>query len=163
MQDAIKMPSETPEPTPPAIEKHSSPSLTWRLAQIVLVLAASYLYILFANIGGVLQRARLMSEPHTSAIVQTALLGIGIGLCIGFALKSFSSGTWAISIDWPTIIINIVACGGFAIIAFSTAIAAERNTGILMGPYREATWLSPLLPFVWIGLTLSTIVKAKDH
>lgn len=155
--------TETPVQTPPAIEKHSRPSLTWRLAQIVLVLAASYLYIIFGSIGGVLQRDRLMGNPHMTAMIQTALLGIGIGLCIGLALKTFSSDAWKISIDWPTLVINLLAAGAFAVIAFSFAVATARNTGILMGPYRDATWLSPLLPFVWIGLILSTIVKPKDH
>ncbi len=163
MQNTIETPSEIPLQTPPSLEERSSSSLTWRLAQIVLVLAASYLYILFSSIGGLLQRDRLMSNPHMVPMIQTALLGIGIGLCIGFALKSFSSGQWTISIDWPTLIINLLAAGAFAVISFSFAIAAARNTGILMGPYRDATWLSPLLPFVWIGLTLSASVKSKDH
>jgi ABC-type arginine/histidine transport system permease subunit len=143
-------------------KKNAGASLTWRLTQIVLVLAAAYLYILFASVGGLLQRDRLMSNPHMTAMIQVALLGIGIGLCIGFALKTFGSGQFAIVVDWPTLVINLLAAGIFAVIAFSFAVAAARNTDVLRGAYRDATWLSPLLPFVWIGLTLSTIVKAKE-
>ena len=161
MQNTIETPSETT--TPPSLEKRNSPSLTWRLAQIVLVLAASYLYILFASIGGLLQRDRLMSNPHMTAMIETALIGIGIGLCIGFALKNLGSGQFVVSVDWPTLIINLLAAGVFAVISFSFAIAAARNTDILKGAYRDATWLSPLLPFVWIGLTLSTIIKPKQQ
>ncbi len=149
--------------TPKSDNKDMGSTLTWRLTQIVLVLAASYLYFLFASIGGLLQRDRLFANPHTGAILQTAALGVGIGICIGFALKNLANRRIAISVDWPTLIINLVAAGVFAAASFSYAIAAVRNTVVISGALKNATWLSPLLPFVWIGLTITTIVKAKPE
>jgi hypothetical protein len=153
----------TVQTPPPPSKKDTGASLIWRMAQIVLVLAASYFYFLFGSVGGILQRDRLIGNEHTVPLIQTALLGIAIGLCIGLALKNLSNGQFRWSVDWLTLLINLAVAGVFAFVAISYAVAAVRNTEIITGAIKDATWLSPLLPFVWIGLTLTTLIRPKQN
>ena len=135
----------------------------WRLAQVVLVLAAAYLYFMLGSFGAVLQRDRLFSNDHTWPLIQSALVGVALGLCIGLALKDLSRGGVKFVVDWPTIIINALAAGAFVAVAISLNLAALKNVEALRGPIKDAVVLSPLMPFVWIGLTLTTLVRStKD-
>jgi hypothetical protein len=150
---------ETPQ-TPPAEDKGLG--AIWRLAQIVLVLAASYLYFQLGSFGGLLQRDRLFGNAHTWPLVQAVLVGAAIGLCLGLALKDLSKGRIVFVIDWPTILINVIAAGVFIAVAVSLNVAALKNVAALHGPIKDAIVLSPLLPFIWVGLTLTTIVRSRS-
>jgi hypothetical protein len=79
------MQETTPVPQPPSGEKGLG--FIWRLAQIVLVMAAAYLYFYAGSLAGLLQRDRLFSNPHTEVLIKVILVGIGIGLCVGMAIK----------------------------------------------------------------------------
>lgn len=149
------------EPSNP-IDKILSTALIWRLAQIVLVLAAALLYFALGRFGGDLQAARAMAWPHTVMLVKSILIGLGIGLCLGLALKDLSKGRIAFVVDWPTLIINLVAAGVFAIVAVSFNVSALLNLSLIRGPLGAAVVSSPLLPFIWMGLALTTIVQAKS-
>lgn len=153
MDDATKAPS--------VINRIFSTALIWRLAQIVLILVACYLYFSLGSFGGLLQRDRLMGNPHTVPLLKAALVGVGMGLCIGLALKDLTGGGIAFSFDWATIILNILAASVFVVVAISLNLSALRNTGYIGGPIKDAVTLSPLLPFVWIGLSISTIIQPK--
>jgi hypothetical protein len=137
-----------------------SDALIWRLAQIVLVLAAMYLYFTVRSFGGLLQRDRLFGNPHTGGLVQAIIVGLALGLCIGLALKDLSQGV-VLAIDWPTIVINLLAAGLFVAVAIGLNLEALRNVTVLQGAIKDAVVLSPLLPFVWVGLTLTTVVQGK--
>ena len=148
--------------TPPPPVVHRGMGLVWRLAQIVLVLAAAYLYFFLGSFGGRLHDDRLWGNPHTWPLVQAALVGAGIGLCIGLALKDFSKSDISLSIDWPTVIFNLLGASVFIAVAVALNTAALNNVEALRGPIKDAVVLSPLLPFIWVGLTLTTVVRGKD-
>ncbi len=133
----------------------------WRLAQIVLILAAAYLYLLIPSFGGVLQGQRITSEPHTANLLKLAGIGVGIGLCIGLALKDFSKGRIAFAPDWPTFILNMVGAGIFVVVSVALDVVALNNSVLARGPYKDAVIIAPLLPFVWAGLALMALVRPK--
>lgn len=143
------------------VDKVLSTSVIWRLAQIVLVLAASYLYFYAGSFGGILQQNRLLITPHTDLLIKAALTGLGVGLCIGLALKNFSSGQVVFSVDWPTLIINLIAAFVFVGASITADIAGLTDTPLLSGGIKNAIIVSPLLAFVWVGLTLTTLVQPK--
>jgi len=147
---------DTPQTTPAA---DTGLGAIWRLAQVVLAIASAYLYFMLGSFGAVLQRDRLFSNDHTGLLVQSALVGVALGLCLGLALKDLSKGRIVFRIDWPTIIINLLAAGVFVAVAVALNMAALKNVEALRGPIKDAVVLSPLLPFVWVGLTLTTIVR----
>jgi hypothetical protein len=151
---------DTPQTPPPAEDKGLG--VIWRLAQIVLVLAAAYLYFMLGSFGGLLQRDRLFGNPHTWPLIQAALVGLGLGLCIGLALKDLSRGMM-LRVDWSTLVINILAAAVFIAVAVGLNASALKNTTFITGPIKDAVVLSPLLPFVWVGLALTTIVQPKPR
>ncbi len=151
MQDSLS--------TPPSGDKGLG--LIWRLAQIVLVLAAAYLYFFAGSFAGLLQRDRLFSNPHTWPLIQAVFVGLGIGVCLGLAVKDLSKGEIVLHLDWPTLLINLIAAGVFVAVAVSLDVAAVRNTAIIQGPIKDAVIASPLVPFVWVGLALASIVRKK--
>lgn len=134
----------------------------WRLAQVVFALATAFFYFQLGSFGAVLQRDRLFSNEHTGLLVQSALLGLALGICLGFALKDLSKGRIVLHLDWPTIIINILVASVFIAVAVSLNLAALKNVQALRGPIKDAIALSPLMPFVWVGLALTTIVRSRN-
>ena len=151
---------EEPKKPSPA-DKLLSTAVIWRLTQVVLVLAAAYLYFSLGSFGGLLQQNRLIGNPHSRELLQAVLVGIALGLCLGFALKDLSSGKMALVVDWPTLIINLLAAGVFVVVSFSLNFAALANVASTAGPIKDAVTLSPLVPFVWVGLTLTTLIQPR--
>jgi hypothetical protein len=140
-----------------------SNGMIWRLAQIVLVLAAMYLYFLLGSYGVSLWESRLTLMPHTSLLIKAILNGLALGLCIGLALKNLGRGQVTIRVDWPTIIINALGAGLFAAIAIGFNVAAVQDTRFIQSHLKDAVSLSPLVPFVWLGLTITTIVQTRSE
>lgn len=136
-------------------------SLIWRLAQVVLVLAAAYLYFMLRSFGGLLQRDRLIGNPHTTPLIQAVLVGLGIGICIGLALKDLRRG-FTFTIEWPTLAINIGPATVFVAVSIALNIQATTGVALVQGAIKDAVTLDPLLPFVWIGLALTTILRARS-
>ena len=145
------------------VDRLLSNSLIWRLAQIVLVLAAALLYVAYGSFGGELQTSRLMLWPHTVLLVKAILIGLGIGVCIGLALKDLSSGRVAFVLDWPTLLISLVVAGFFTAVAISFHVAAQSNQELVKDALGAAVVTGPLLPFVWVGLALTTVLRARDE
>lgn len=146
---------------PPPGRQGISNSMIWRLAQIVLVLAAMYLYFLLGSYGVRLWEARLTLMPHSSLLIKAILNGLALGLCLGLALKNLGNGQITITVDWPTIIINALGAGLFAVIAIGFNVAALQDTKFIQSHLKDAVALSPLVPFVWLGLTITTIVQTR--
>ena len=147
--------------TPSASERFLPSTLIWRLAQIVLILAACYLYILVGSFGGLLQRDRLFGNPHTVPLVKAVLVGLGIGVCIGLAIKDLRSGRVQLAVDWPTLIFNLLGAAAFVALSVALNVSAIKNTDIMRGPIKDAVILDPLVPFIWVGLALTSIVRSK--
>jgi hypothetical protein len=135
--------------------------IVWRLAQIVLVLAAAYLYFYLGSFAGFLQQERIFGNPHAMLLIKLALVGIGAGICLGLATKNLSNGEVIIAVDWPTLVINLLAAGVFVAVSISFNIAAIKSTAIMQGPIKDALIANPLFPFVWVGLTLATLVQVR--
>jgi|GEM_PF-6216629 len=152
---------ETQRPASSFSDRVLSTALIWRLAQIVLVLAAAYLYFYFGSFAAALQQLRVFGTPHGAFLLRLVVVGVGMGLCIGFALKDFSKGEVVFAPDWPTLLINLVASGIFVAIAFSFELGALRNEKYIHGLLLAAATQGPLLPFIWVGLTLTTPLQPK--
>lgn len=138
-----------------------STALIWRLAQVVLVLAAAYLYFLVSSFGGNLQQARLFSTPHTGLLIQLAAVGVALGLCVGLALKDFSRGRIEFHVDWPALLINLIVAGFFVALSIALDLAALQNIAIMTSAAKNAVMIDPLIPFVWVGLALTTLLRAR--
>jgi hypothetical protein len=138
-----------------------STAMIWRLAQVVLVLAAALLFLRVASFGNQLQQARLFFNPHTGLLIQAALVGIGLGVCVGLAIKDFTSGRIEFHVDWPTLLINLVAAGVFVALSIAVDISSVQNGVIDASAAKSAVLLDPLLPFAWVGLTLTSLLRAK--
>ena len=133
----------------------------WRLAQVVLILAAAYFYMGVGSFAAQIQQHRLFFEPHTALLLRLTALGIGIGLCIGLALKDFSRGQVEFAPDWPALVINLLGAAAFLAAEVALGIGAVKDTGVLRGAIKNAVVTAPLLPFVWTGLALTTLVRPK--
>ena len=138
-----------------------STALIWRLAQVVLALAAAYLYFIVGSFGARLQQDRIFGNPHTGALIQTVLVGIGLGLCVGLAIKDLTRGAVEFHVDWPTLLINLVIAGIFVVISIVLDIAAMKNSAIATSAAKSAVLLDPLIPFAWVGLALTSLVRPK--
>jgi hypothetical protein len=145
------------------LDRVLSTALIWRLAQVVFVLAAALLYLEFGRFGAELQTTRAMSVPHLSGLLKLILVGLGIGICIGLALKNLSTGRVRLVIDGPTLLISLLAAAFFVAVSVSFDVAAIANTTLVKGPLGHAVVVGPLLPYVWIGFALASVIQpAKD-